>query len=202
MRAAGNKASLSAVLASRRYWIELMFTPIAIAIGKLGAVGRLAPRARDCAASTRCMPLFYLGMAAFQYLVFKQGADIHVFWPHHFAAYFALACGALVATLAAALGSGAALATPPRVRPAASQRSRCSSLPLAAVLRDGVPALVYARETGGRFNEKGLLIDTDGAKTAFLRWLSARISQSRDRRHARGHEDRPGPRSGRWAAVW
>src|SRR5262249_40637868 len=32
-------------------------------------------------------------------------------------------------------------------------------------------ALRYARETGGRFNEKGLIIHSDGAKTAFLRFI-------------------------------
>ncbi len=31
------------------------------------------------------------------------------------------------------------------------------------------------RGTGGRFNEKGALIDSDGPATAFLRWLDARL---------------------------
>ena len=36
--------------------------------------------------------------ALVQYLVFKEGADIHIFWPHYFAPYFALAMGALSAS--------------------------------------------------------------------------------------------------------
>lgn len=166
-RSSGNALSLAAVLQARRYWIELSFTPVAILLGKVGAVlalGRLVVRRSE----HEVVPLVWLGMATAQYVVFKQGADIHVFWPHYFAAYFALAVGALVATLASLLGAvprfgrerGAVLAM------------ALMALPLSMVLRDGVPALVYARATGGRFNEKGNLIHSDGAKTEFLRWLS------------------------------
>ena len=187
MRSAGNEASLAAVLASRRYWIELTFTPIAIALGKVAAVVsvvRLVALRREHEA----MPLAFLVMAAVQYVVFRQGADIHVFWPHYFAGYFALAMGALVATLAPALGGAARLVARVRKQVASVPVDALASsgrhgvvalglvmLPLVAVLRDGVPALKYARETGGRFNEKGLLIHSDGAKTAFLKWLGARI---------------------------
>jgi hypothetical protein len=38
-----------------------------------------------------------------------------------------------------------------------------------------VPALRYARATGGRFNEKGLLIDSDGDKTVFLRLVGQEV---------------------------
>src|SRR5262249_34663818 len=51
-------------------------------------------------------------------------------------------------------------------------------LPVAAVARDGIPALRYAQETGGRFNEKGNLIHTDGAKTAFLHFLDASVPRN------------------------
>jgi hypothetical protein len=112
-------------------------------------------------------------MATFQYVVFKQGADIHVFWPHYFAAYFALGMGALAASIAPAIDGVARAFHFGRARPALGGVAALAILlvPLAAVARDGVPALRYARETGGRFNEKGLLIDSDGDKTEFLRWL-------------------------------
>ncbi len=192
MRSAGNAVPLATALANRRYWIELSFTPIAVVLGKIAAVvcvARLAWARREIEA----VPLFYLGMAVFQYVVFKQGADIHVFWPHTFAAYFALGMGALLATLAPLAERGVHLRS--RVLHLRSRhlhlRSRHLHLsadrawivalallaaPLAFVLRDGLPALVYARGTGGRFNENGKLIDTDGAATAFLHWLDGRIA--------------------------
>lgn len=169
MRSSGNAAPLSAVLASRRYWIELSFTPIAIAIGKIGAVVclvRLVVLRRE----HEWIPIAVLIMATAQYVIFKQGADIHIFWPQYFGAYFALAVGALVATAAPLLA---------RVRrigdraPAAALA--VAGLPLLAVARDGVPALRYAHETGGRFNEKGLIIDSDGDKTAWLARLDGAI---------------------------
>lgn len=183
MRSAGNEASLATVLASRRYWIELSFTPIAIALGKVAAVVAVV-RLIALRRVLEALPLVFLGMAVVQYVVFRQGADIHVFWPHYFAGYFALAMGALVATLAPAIGLAQQLVQRLRRQPvdlldARGQRGvvalGIALLPLAAIARDGVPALRYARETGGRFNEKGLLIHSDGAKIAFLRWLDPRI---------------------------
>jgi hypothetical protein len=162
MRSSGNAVPLSAVLASRRYWIELSFTPIAIAVGKLAAVLcviRLVVLRRE----HEWIPLAVLAMATAQYVIFKQGADIHIFWPHYFGAYFALAMGAIVATLVPLfervrrIGDRAPIAA-----------LGIAFLPLLAIARDGIPALRYARETGGRFNEKGLIIDSDGDKTAFL----------------------------------
>jgi hypothetical protein len=177
LRTGGKEAPLSAVLAGRRYWIELCFTPVAVVIGKIAAVVcafRLGATRREAEA----IPLFYLGMAVFQYVVFKQGADVHVFWPHTFAAYFALGLGALVATL----GSLASLAWARRPRWLGLSADHAglvplaiAVVPLAIVLRDALPALAYARATGGRFNEKGALIDSDGPATAFLRWLDGRL---------------------------
>jgi 4-amino-4-deoxy-L-arabinose transferase-like glycosyltransferase len=157
---------LQRVLDSRRYWIELSFSPIGIALGKAALVlvlVRLAVLRRE----HDVLPLGVLLMAGVQYVVFKQGADIHVFWPQYFGAYFALAMGAIVATLAPLLA---------RVPQLGAARGPVLALglglvPLAAIARDGLPALVYARESGGRFNEKGLLIHSDGAKTAFLHFI-------------------------------
>jgi hypothetical protein len=165
-RSSGNAVPLAAVLASRRYWIELSFSPVAIALGKAAAV-LVALRLVILRREHEVLPLAVLLMATVQYVVFKQGADIHVFWPHYFGAYFALAMGAVVATLAPLLA---------RARRAWSARSGVIALgvvliPILAIARDGVPALRYARDTGGRFNEKGLLIHSDGAKTAFLRFI-------------------------------
>ncbi len=165
------------MLDSRRYWIELSFSPIAIALGKLAAVVALL-RLVVLRREHEVIPLAVLLMAAVQYIVFKQGADIHVFWPHYFAAFFALGMGAVVATLAPLLARGR-----PRFVVLSGGRAPAVALgvvllPILAVARDGVPALRYARDTGGRFNEKGLLIHSDGAKTAFLRSLDRSLPRS------------------------
>ena len=173
-RSSGNAVPLSAVLASRRYWIELSFTPIAIALGKIAAVVCLV-RVVVLRAEIEVVPLVVLGMATFQYVVFKQGADIHVFWPQPFGAYFALAMGALVATLASVFSLAALRLSRLRALARVFTEERAGlialallALPLLAVLRDAVPAVAYARATGGRFNEKGLFIESDGEKTAAL----------------------------------
>lgn len=185
-RASGNQTRLSDVLASRRYWIELSFTPIAIALGKLAAIVSLV-RCVWVRREHEVLPLAMLVMATVQYVVFRQGADIHIFWPHYFAAYFALGLGALVASLAAGIARGARWLAARRARSPGRLASAPASafaaltpaaLVCAAVARDGIPALRYGRETGGRFNEKGLVIHSDGAKTAFLRWLDARLPRS------------------------
>jgi hypothetical protein len=184
-RAAGNTTPLAKVLAERRYWIELSFTPIAIALGKIGAIVALV-RLFWLRREHEALPLFYLLMAGVQYIVFKQGADIHIFWPHYFAGYFALAMGAMVATGAAFGEAGGRWIAARRGRPASpALRPRSGAaalsvalLPIAAIGRDGVPALRYARETGGRFNEKGLLIHSDGAKTAFLRFIEPALPKN------------------------
>lgn len=175
MRSSGNSLPLSAVLASRRYWIELSFTPIAILLGKIAAIVSFV-RLVFVRSEFEVYPLAYLGMAVFQYVVFKQGADIHVFWPQTFGAYFALGLGALVATLASFIEYVRA-----KVRRRRGLEAETSwawsgvaalvlfSPALLLVLRDGAPAVAYARRTGGRFNEKGLLIFSDGDKIAFLR---------------------------------
>jgi 4-amino-4-deoxy-L-arabinose transferase-like glycosyltransferase len=189
MRSSGNAVPLAAVLAGRRYWIELSFSPIAIVLGKVAAVvcaARLLVLRRE----HEFLPLAVLFMATAQYLVFKQGADIHIFWPQYFGAFFALGMGALVATLAPLLA---------RVRRVQGRAGlvalALALLPLAAVLRDGLPALRYARETGGRFNEKGLIIDSDGDKTAFLHHVGGLVPRGA----AVGLHEGMKPT---WAQVW
>jgi len=183
-RSSGDAVPLMQVLAQRRYWIELSFTPIAIALGKLGAIVALI-RLVVLRREHEFLPLAYLTMATIQYVIFKQGADVHVFWPHCFGAYFALAMGALTATLTPAVSWIGARLAPLRRTTSAPQPSRAAMItlglaliPIAAIARDGLPALRYARETGGRFNEKGLLIHSDGAKTAFLNFVTPALPRT------------------------
>lgn len=167
-RTAGSELPLAAVLEHRRYWIALAFTPFAIVIGKL-ALPVLAARVLFRRSELELFPLAVLVIASGQYVIFKQGADIHFFWPQYFALYFAYGVGALVATLDGWLGwaEGRRSLVPRR----ALVSWVVGTLGLAsvlAILPDGLRALVYARKSGGRFNERGNLIQPDFDKAAAL----------------------------------
>lgn len=173
LRSASDRASFFHVLDRRRFWIELMFTSVGVGIGKAGAIvglGRLwlAPHARELALPAS------LAMALFQYVAFRQGAEIHVFWPHYFALSFALATATLVATLAALLEplrrAGRLGAHPTWAIALAS-----ALLPLAAIGREGLIVADWARATGGRFSEKGALIESRADAVATLTALGRRL---------------------------
>ncbi|HVV17134.1 MAG TPA: glycosyltransferase family 39 protein [Polyangia bacterium] len=179
VRSAGTDTPLHAVLEGRRYRIELMFTGLAIALGKLG-VPVIVGRAWRRRSHLELLPLPLLFCAVVQYVAFKQGADVHIFWPHYFASYFALAVGALAAVagdLARWLGgrlegrAGERLA-----RRAGWIAAGLVGLPVLFVLKDGLSLVRLARETGGRFAEVNL--DTDLDKEAVLRWFLARMPPS------------------------
>ena len=177
-RTAGNAAPLAAVLAARHFRIELMFTGLAILLGKLAApviVGRAVVRRNEL----ELLPIPLLLAAVVQYVAFKQGADIHIFWPHAFAAYFALAVGALAAT-ARALATWAAARARPGTRLAAFARGAAPwaglvllGLPTLFVLKDGLSVVRLARETGGRFAEGNQDLRVDVAQA--LIWFRKRV---------------------------
>jgi hypothetical protein len=175
LRTAGADMPLSAVLKARQYRIELMFTGLGIALGKL-ALPVIVLRAWRGRSHLELLPLPLLFCAVVQYVVFKQGADIHIFWPHYFASYFALGVGAL----AASAGDGArwlagrlerARPGRPWLRAAPWVGLAVVALPVLLVLKDGLSLVRLARETGGRFAEVNL--DTDLDKEAVLRWFLA-----------------------------
>jgi len=162
-RALGADRPLDEVLQNRAYWIALAFTPLAIGLGKIAApiiFVRLAVRRSEL----ELIVLALLGTAIFQYVVFKQGADIHFFWPQYFALYAAYAVGALTVTLE----EGVARYFPARTAAAGVVALALGLASLAAIAPDGLVALRYARKTGGRFNEKGLIIHPDLDKQAAL----------------------------------
>jgi hypothetical protein len=190
-RSSGAGAPLAEVLASRRLWIELAFTPLVVALGKLAAVASLA-RAAWLRRADELVPLAVLAMAAFQYLVFRQGADVHFFWPHTFALHAALGLGALAATVRPALR---AVGGPLRAHASGAAVLGLFALALAPVLRDACLALGWARRTGGRFDEKGHFVLDDADRTAALRELATRLP--REARVALHESTSP-----TWAQVW
>jgi hypothetical protein len=182
-RTTGNQAPLSLVLEQRHVRIELMFTPIAIAMGKLAVLAILLRFAftRD---HLDLVPLPLLLMATVYYVLFKNGADTHIFWPRPFSGYLPLAA----ASLAASLRQGGAWLVervarrgwPPNLR-LTPARARAAvpwvatalvGVPLLLVLRDGASLLRLGRESGGRFMEANL--ESAIEETEALRWFLAR----------------------------
>jgi 4-amino-4-deoxy-L-arabinose transferase-like glycosyltransferase len=153
---------LELVLQSRKNWIDFSFTPLAVWLGKAAlpiCLLRLLLFRQD----EEVYSLSILFGSVVQYLAFKRGADIHIFWPHYFAAYYALAMAQLASTLggvaaagwrlfvnadkARSIGTGAALAL--------------GLVPSLAMAPDAVRSLPLWRRTGGRYDDRGVLNRSD-----------------------------------------
>jgi len=152
----GGDAPLDVVLASRKEWIDVSFTPLVIWLGKLAApvaLLRFLIRRRDEEAFSLAM----LVAATIQYVTFKQGADIHIFWSQYFAPYFGMAFAQLVATWGDLIRGFGNLSNMKRGSALAHWSQVAITLVFtAALVPDAMRALRYGRETGGRFNEHGL----------------------------------------------
>jgi len=153
-RGGGRVESLAEVLRARRGWIEFSFTPLAIAIGKLAVPVCLVQFfARRTDEETYALGILFGGTV--QYVAFKKGADVHIFWSHYFAAYFALAL-----TQLSDAGGHVIARVVMRFRPAPAGLAAAAALaiglvPVAAMAHDGVESLWVWRRTGGRFDEHG-----------------------------------------------
>jgi len=174
VRRGDTQTQLAQVLSSRQYRIELMFSGLAILLGKIAApvcALRVIYRRRDA----ELLPLLFLLAAVVHYVAFTQGAAVHIFWPHTFAPYFALAIGALAATVREAflwLVARATTWSQPRTRNAAvAGMAILVGVPVLFVLRDGLSLVRMSRETGGRFAEANLESEID--KGVALRWFLA-----------------------------
>ncbi len=169
-RAGGNEIPLKAVLEAREDWIDFSFTPLAIFVGKIAApvcLLRFLVLRQDAEAYSLAL---LLG-AVVQYVTFKQGADVHIFWPLYFAPYFALANAQLVHAVARGVAWLAPryLAWRARVTSVgASLRSRhlqstvagataliVGLTPVLAMAHDAVKSLWIWRSTGGRYDDHG-----------------------------------------------
>jgi 4-amino-4-deoxy-L-arabinose transferase-like glycosyltransferase len=176
IRSAGRDLPLAQVLQARHVRIELMFTALGIALGKL-ALPIMVARFVARRAELELLPLFILLMSVVQYVHFKQGADIHIFWPHPFALYFGLAAGVLAATVRDGwswLAPRIPRRLPPRLRSplgAGVVGAIVVALPVLLVARDGASLLRLGRESGGRFMEVNLPSEIDQAIA--VRWFLA-----------------------------
>lgn len=181
VRSSGNMMPMQAVLTARHVWIHMMFPGLAIALGKIALpviLARFIVRRSDL----DLLPILILLTAAFQYLHFKQGADVHIFWPQYFAEYFALAMGALVAGIREALSWARRRfhANPALARFLAERGTWLAAglviLPLLFVLRDGAWMIRLARESGGRFVSTDIKSDID--RVDAIRWWLPRLAPS------------------------
>jgi len=156
-RGGGKLGTLAEALHARRGWIDFSFTPLAIAIGKIAApvcVLRLLVARRD----EETYALGFLVGGVVQYVAFKKGADVHIFWPHYFAPYFALALAELVGSF---VWLGTTIARHffrLRVPFAAAVGLGIGLVPTIAMAHDGVESLWVWRRTGGRYDDNGALI--------------------------------------------
>ncbi len=153
---------LKTALAARAHWIDFSFTPLAIWLGKFAApvaIVRLLLFRED----EEIYSLSILFGAVAQYVAFKRGADVHTFWPHYFAEYFALA----MAQVASSAGGLARCGTRWVAGPTRSGTIGAWSalivglLPSLAMAPDAFRSLPIWRRTGGRYDDNGSLIRND-----------------------------------------
>jgi 4-amino-4-deoxy-L-arabinose transferase-like glycosyltransferase len=170
-RSNGNRMPLSSVLEARAYWIDVMFTPLVVRISALALVVFVV-RLVLLRCVLEIFPIALGAMAAVQYVFFKNGADVHIYWPMPFAPFGALSVGVL-----AACAIPIARRVLRRMRwPDARERAELVVLagvgcvPL-VIVPDGVTGLHYARMTGGRFNDKGHRILREVDKAQALEWI-------------------------------
>jgi hypothetical protein len=175
LRARGNEGDWREILLQRRYWIELMFTKPGIVLGLLGAVmmvGRLLSLRRF----SDVYPLLLLTVATVHYVYFKNGSDVHIYWPLPFAAQFCFGLAILansIETLGRWLGRWSRFAL---TETSASHVALgiCAAEAL-VMLPDGLRALEYSRNSGCRLNDDGHLNLQDYDKNTALAFFKRTI---------------------------
>jgi 4-amino-4-deoxy-L-arabinose transferase-like glycosyltransferase len=175
-RSRGFDAPIFAVLNARRYWIDVTFTPLVVLLGKI-AFPILLVRVFLLRKTREVLVLSIWLMAFVTYVKFKNGADVHIYWPFAFAAYFALAFGALaqcVLDLARRVLSWRGKSDERGLVPISTLLGM--ALVALLVLPDGIEALHYGNQTGGRFNEKGSRDFRDVDKAQALEWMGAQMA--------------------------
>jgi 4-amino-4-deoxy-L-arabinose transferase-like glycosyltransferase len=175
-RTRGSELPLDGVLGARRYWIDVTFTPLAVTLGKI-AFPILVVRVFLARRANELWVLAIWVMAFVTYTKFKNGADVHIYWPFAFGAYFAFALGLLAWTaMGLARWIMARIRRPDRHGVVPILALGIASIVPLLILPDGLEGIRYARETGGRFNEKGARDFRDVDKAEALEWMATRMA--------------------------
>lgn len=178
-RAAGNEAGLRALLTPRRLlWLLGMIPLPALVVGLVGVLLSAIERVRGAPEHAVVVGFFVMTMV--QVLVFRSGADVHIFWPHTFGVSAALGLAAIVSAARAQFpddgagraGRGAEEAWPRHVITGAAL------VLLVVIGRMGLVQLVQSRLTGGRFDDGGRYIGVDQDKAGFARWAGEKVRKS------------------------
>lgn len=172
IRTSGSEARWGEVFSQRRkMWLSWMLTPIGMGILGLGiplAFVRLVRKPAEI------IPIAWTLAGTFQYLIFKEGADVHIFWPHLFGPSIAMAGAIVLTTLLWARGKiVAAVSVPRRAKVAWATGilvAVFAIVPVVLTLRIAIPQLVQSRKTSGRFDDGGRHIETDADSTQFAQW--------------------------------
>jgi hypothetical protein len=161
-RSSGSELPIASVFSPRRMlWIHWTLPLYALWLAPLGAAFAAIRWIRRDVRSAIALGWFV--MATVQYFLFKQGADIHVFWPHYYGVCIAFGA-AEVAELA--------LRLPTRAQPLAL----LAGLVFALVLgREGLVQLRQSRITSGRFDEGGNFVDSMREHAIAARWAYDRL---------------------------
>jgi hypothetical protein len=178
-RSAGAELPLGAALSPRRLmWIRwtlplhvLWLAPAGAAISAL----HLLRGKREHA-----VVVAWFIMASMQYFLFKQGADVHVFWPHYYGVCVGLGGAVVASTVLSAYARVA-----PRLRGWMKRTLVAAALLVvsaqcALLARQGFAQLWQARITSGRLDEAGNFIDSLREHVVFARWAYAGLPASYD----------------------
>lgn len=170
-RTTGNAAVVGALLGQRRVlWLLGLLPAPALIAGAFGVVLSIVQMLRR--RPEHGVVLGFFVMTAVQVLLFRGGAEVHIFWPHAFVVSAALGLAAFVGLVLSWL-------PPARRAPRVLLFVGLAALFL-VVGRMGVLQLAQSRLTGGRFDDGGRYIGIDRDLTAFGVW-------------ARGYVDRHTP---------
>ena len=182
-RSSGSEASWHDVFSQRRkLWLSITLTPISygtLAVGIPLAVLRVVRKPLEI------FPIAWAIAASFQYFVFKQGADIHIFWTHYYGPTAALAAGTITATLLYLVRGGSDVLTRLRAPAWTSRVFRVGGyaavavglfVPLFLLARMGLVQLVQARKTAGRFDQTGHYMAPDADIAQFVEWALSNVA--------------------------
>ncbi len=170
-RSAGAAAPLPEIFGPRRVmWLLWMLPAPALVVLALGS---LVGAWRALSHFEHWILPVWTGCACTQYLLFRNGADVHVFWPHMASASVALGAGALARALHDTLARGrwaphALLAT---TAPAA--------LFVVTLARVALPIAWQSRLTGGRFDDGGRYIGIDQDRNQIAAYVANELARDR-----------------------